>query len=145
MGASTLQFVLCPAYSAVEEITLFRDQKLETATACHRSNSKVAVGNSSTVIDADNTTFYRSESRQQNPRCELTITAILPARSIVTVCTTRDTAQRSIGGVRRLTVKNGAVLSKSSFDNNHTTITAITLQATRFLVGPVFPPKRAPH
>jgi hypothetical protein len=30
--------------------------------ACRRPNAEVAVGNSSRVIDADNTTFYRSQS-----------------------------------------------------------------------------------
>jgi hypothetical protein len=57
MAASALQFVLCSSYSAFENLTLLLDRSLETAIAGHRSNCQVAIGNSSNVIEADNTTF----------------------------------------------------------------------------------------
>ena len=87
MSALTLQFVLCSPYSVIGYIALFWDCKLETTIGCHRSNYEVVVGNSSKVIDADNTTVYRSKSLERNPLCELTIIAILPDRSIASLCT----------------------------------------------------------
>jgi len=96
MADSALQFVLCSSYSAVENLTQLLDRSLETAIAGHRSNCQVAIGNSSNVIEADNTTFYPSNLLNGIRFCLLNMTTMLPRRSIASLRTTRHTTQRSI-------------------------------------------------